>query len=54
MGERGRQLGDAFVLRDFLAEFDATGVIPVSLIRWQMTGQGDEIDRLTAADPLAP
>ncbi len=37
--DRARQLGDAFTLRRFFDEFNAAGVIPVSLIRWQMTGR---------------
>jgi len=41
--ERSHQLGDKFELSDFFAELDAAGVIPVSLIRWQLTGKDDEI-----------
>lgn len=44
--ERSHQLGDAFKLSDFFAEVDAAGVIPVSLIRWQLTGKDDEIRAL--------
>ena len=36
--DRGQQLGDAFTMRRFFDEFNAAGVIPVSLIRRQMTG----------------
>ena len=46
--ERSHQLGDAFKLSGFFAEVDATGVIPVSLIRWQLTGKDDEIRSLLA------
>lgn len=35
--ERAMQLGDTFVLRDFIDEFLAAGMIPISLIRWEMT-----------------
>jgi hypothetical protein len=35
---RSKQLGDAFTLRRFFDEFNAAGVIPVSLIQRQMTG----------------
>ena len=35
------QRGQPFVLRDFYGELNTCGVIPVSLIHWQMTG-GDE------------
>ena len=37
--DRAHQLGDAFTLRRFFDEFNAAGVIPVPLIRWQLTGQ---------------
>jgi len=48
LAERGHQLGDAFKLSDFFAEVDAAGVIPVSMIRWQLTGKDDEIRALLA------
>ena len=41
--DRSKQLGDAFSTRRFFSELNAAGVIPVSLIRWQLTGKGDEI-----------
>ena len=46
MAERARQQGDAFTLRGFLDEFFASGMIPVSLIRWELTGREDEVRRL--------
>jgi len=46
--ERSHQLGNAFKLSDFFAELDAAGVIPVSMIRWQLTGKDDEIRALLA------
>ncbi len=36
---RSHQLGDAFTMQNFFAEVNAAGMIPVALIRWQMTGQ---------------
>lgn len=45
--ERSHQLGAEFSLRRFMDELDSAGVIPVSLIRWEITGLGDEISRLT-------
>ena len=36
--DRSHQLGEAFTLRRFFDEFNDAGVIPVSLIRWQLTG----------------
>ena len=49
LAERALQLGDDFTLKGFMDEFSAAGVIPVSLIRWELTGQADEIDRMAAA-----
>ncbi len=46
--ERSHQLGSAFKLSDFFAEVNAAGVIPVSMIRWQLTGKDDEIRALLA------
>ncbi len=39
----GRQKLDNFKLYDFFNEMYGAGVIPVSLVRWQMTGMEDEI-----------
>jgi uncharacterized protein (DUF885 family) len=36
--DRSHQLGSAFTLRRFFDEFNAAGVIPVPLIRWELTG----------------
>lgn len=46
MTERARQLGDDFTLKRFMDEINSTGVIPPSLIRWELTGKDDEIQRL--------
>jgi uncharacterized protein (DUF885 family) len=35
---RSHQLGEAFTLRRFFDEFNAAGMMPVSLIHWQLTG----------------
>jgi hypothetical protein len=47
--ERSKQLGDEFSLRDWFAEVNEAGMIPVSLIRWQLTGKGEEIAALARA-----
>jgi hypothetical protein len=44
--DRAQQLGDEFNLRQFMDEFLAAGMIPISLIRWQMTSLDDEIQKL--------
>lgn len=46
LADRAHQLGEHFTLRRFMDEFFAAGMIPVSLIRWELTGLDDEIRRL--------
>jgi len=46
LAERSRQMGESYQLKDFFGEVDAVGVIPVSMIRWQLTGLDDEIQGL--------
>jgi hypothetical protein len=46
LAERARQLGDEFTLKRFMDEINAAGMIPVSLIRWELTGRDDEIKRM--------
>jgi hypothetical protein len=46
---RRRQLGDAFTLKRFMDEYNAAGLIPVSLLRWELTGQmPDDVARMLA------
>jgi hypothetical protein len=47
MAERAADLGEAFTLKRFMDEIEASGLIPVSLIRWEMTGRDDEIREIT-------
>jgi uncharacterized protein (DUF885 family) len=42
-GKQKEARGEPFVLRDFFAALNACGVIPVSLIRWEMTGLDDQV-----------
>ncbi|MBT8404769.1 MAG: hypothetical protein KJP18_12990, partial [Gemmatimonadetes bacterium] len=44
--------GETFVLREFFAELNAAGNIPLSLIRWEMTGLDDEIRELWEWTPV--
>lgn len=46
--DRNKQLGDAFTMKRYFEEVNAAGMIPVSLIRWQLTGQDDQIRAVTA------
>jgi hypothetical protein len=41
-----QQLGEKFSLKEFFDQFHASGMIPLSLIRWEMTGLDDEIKKL--------
>jgi hypothetical protein len=41
--DRAHQLGDKFTLRGFFDEFIAAGMMPVSLIRWQLTGDAGSV-----------
>ena len=49
--ERAQELGDDFVLRDFIDEFLASGIIPLPLIRWEMTGNNDDVTLVTEPIP---
>lgn len=46
LGERAQKLGAAFTLQGFMDELNAAGMIPVPLIRYELTGQDDEVRRL--------
>lgn len=46
VADRSRQLGEAFDLGRFHDEFLAHGGIPITLIRWEMTGLDDEVRSL--------
>ena len=39
LAERKQQLGDKFRMKEFMDDFNAVGLIPVSLVRWEMTGK---------------
>jgi hypothetical protein len=52
LADRKHQLGDKFVLKDFHDAFMAQGRIPMSLIRWEMTGSDDEVRKFWRRDPL--
>lgn len=48
LGERAQQLGREFTIKRFMDEFIGAGLIPVSLIRWELTGEADEVERMSA------
>ncbi|HSC27174.1 MAG TPA: DUF885 family protein, partial [Vicinamibacterales bacterium] len=44
---RRRQLGSSFTMRRFMDEFDAAGLIPASLLTWELTGElPDDVRRM--------
>ena len=43
------QRGEEFVLSEFFREFNAAGLIPMSLIHWLMTGDRSGVDSIMAA-----
>jgi hypothetical protein len=52
LSDRYLQLGDDFVLKDFHDDFMARGRIPISLIRWDMTGLEDDLDMFFKRTPV--
>ncbi len=47
LAERKQQLGETFSMKRFMDEFNAAGMIPASLVRWELTGrQPDDIRRM--------
>lgn len=46
LADRSHQIGESYTLKQFMDEFHASGMIPVSLIRWELTGKDDEVRRL--------
>jgi hypothetical protein len=44
--DMGRKNQETFQLYDFFKSFYGAGIIPTSLVRWQMTGAEDEVNRL--------
>jgi len=47
IADRAHQLGEKFTLKGFMDELHGAGMIPVSLIRWELTGLKDEIEKLS-------
>ena len=50
LAARKAQLGDAFTMRQFMDEFNAAGLVPASLLRWELTGtMPDDVRRMLGA-----
>jgi uncharacterized protein (DUF885 family) len=47
LAERSRQLGNEFSLRRFMDELNVTGMIPMSLMHWELTGEAGEINKMS-------
>ncbi len=45
IAEYGRQRESKFQLKEFMDEFNQVGIIPVSLVHWQMTGDKSMLNR---------
>ena len=52
LAEQRRDRGESFDLRAFHDRLLATGQIPISLARWEMTGRDDEVRHLWNHEPL--
>ncbi|MCP4044419.1 MAG: DUF885 domain-containing protein, partial [Gammaproteobacteria bacterium] len=48
--EQAQAQGDDFSIKAFIDEFLSSGIIPMSLIRWEMTGNSDDVQLVT--EPL--
>ena len=46
MRDSAQQRGDDFDLQMFMDDFFDSGLIPMALIRWEMTGRDDEVSKL--------
>jgi hypothetical protein len=46
IADYAQKKGEDFKLKEFFARFHACGMIPLSLVRWEMTGLDDEIKKL--------
>ena len=50
LADRRRQLGDSFTLKRFMVELDAAGLVPASLLRWELTGNlPEEVRRMLSS-----
>jgi uncharacterized protein (DUF885 family) len=46
LADSAMELGEEFKLREFFDDYFSRGMIPASLIRWEMTGMGEGVGRL--------
>jgi len=50
MAERALAQGDAFTLKGFMDELHAAGLIPMALIRWELTRDKEELLQMLEAN----
>ncbi|MBN2246241.1 MAG: DUF885 family protein [Candidatus Aminicenantes bacterium] len=50
IADRARLLGDSFRLKDFFDDYFSRGIIPASLLRWEMTGFDDAVKKLAVIE----
>lgn len=51
LADRSKQLGAAFTVKRFFEEVNDAGMIPVSLIRWQLTGDDSQVAQASRTQP---
>jgi hypothetical protein len=51
---RARQLGPAFTMQRFFDELNGAGMIPVSLLHWELTGDDRMVRELAAGAGSLP
>ncbi len=50
LAERRRQMGDGFSMKRFMDELEASGLVPASLLRWELTGEmPNDVKRMLAS-----
>lgn len=52
LADRKRQLGEEFNLKEFHDGLMAAGMLPLSLVRWDMTGLDDEVKSFWVRQPM--
>jgi hypothetical protein len=45
LSDRAQELGSKFSMREFMDAFDAVGLVPVTLVRWEVMGRLDDATR---------
>ena len=45
LSERRQQVGESFTMKHFMDEFNAAGLVPASLLHWELTGRPSDHSR---------